>query len=296
MRNNQLGVTLLELVMSLAIMAGIGYMVMHQQEVSSKAQGKSGFDLEITNIGTHVRHALSDVPSCTQTLSNVVPGIIAGGVVTGGDIPVIFKGIGNDRVANKNLLVVTAEAGKGVLVKQMQLFTDNGQDMVRVTYEATEGAKKTMTGGTVVSKDYFIVGNKDDTNKFTECGAAGLNASDEEVCATIENGTWNTGTKTCDLKDFLKKTDGLLPVYVGGGGEFKVMNSVETSTLTCNCGGSICEDDPNCWCDVGNCPIGQFKENPIRRETHGGQCDMEAKCYTQTAVINEIPIGMLVQP
>ena len=297
MKNNQWGVTLVELVMSLLIMSGITYMVMHQQEVAGQAQGKSGFDLEITNLGTHIRDALSDVPSCSLTVNNIVPGTLAGGVVTGGDITKIFRGIANARVANKDLLVSGQEAGKGVVVKQIQLFVDGEQDQIRVTYEATDALKKVMTGGTTVSKDYFIVGTKDPaTNTFTDCGAIGVNASDEDVCASIQSGSWNSTTNTCDLLDYLVKPTGLVPVFDDGAGEFKITNNTPAGTLSCSCSGSICANDPSCFCNVGNCPAGQVRENPVRRVTNGSNCDLEAICYNVNPVINETPLGMLVQP
>jgi hypothetical protein len=169
--NNQSGFSLLQVMIAASLMSALAVMTMKQQETSSKMQSKMNYNHDVNTTTNLIQMIMANDKSCTATLGSIAPN---------GNVPAIQRvrkdpNTGTDLPPEKAFDNKT-QIGMNLYINEMQLTTNPaGQDVFRVKFHAgnwvngTFVKKENMLGGSTLTKDFAIAGEKDSGGLFTKC-------------------------------------------------------------------------------------------------------------------------------
>jgi type II secretory pathway pseudopilin PulG len=342
MKNNQSGFGLLETLISVAVISVITYGVMNQAELVGRVKGKAEFSEQVTTITNSIKMALGNTQTCTDFVSDVPIGTFQELVRIGGNssttslyVPGAGLAYGGE-IINRNLSLPHVGATpdvpssgsqpqlpppilswdpatsnykniEGLEVKKIQLVSDGYRLILRFTFEKPSILSAINLGGSVVTKDIFIRGNKyPGIAKLMDC-ESDFKVSVKDFCLNANGTSWESGaSEKCIYPATLKKSPPVIttrPIYIING---KLVSDklVISSTASCSCPSS------NCLCTCSpTCPAGNVAEIPPRFVVNDSRllfapslitgpqrCGYVRDCYTKQVIPAGLrPVGNLIR-
>lgn len=289
------GFSLVEALVGLSIAAGIGLVLMQQQESSSKMQAKNNANQIVESAANVVQSAISNRAVCSLSLKDKVVGqqvpALVDAVVDPSDYSSFIA------TGNPNHVTVGQELPGGVIVEDMKIVTELGKDYLSVTFNLNPKGTKKMFGTTVVGKKFQLQGVKSGA-AYQSCHSE-LSNLVATACTTMPGGVWDAGTQKCDLGLVVKKAE-LVPVFTHPASGMMTFTQpyIEASKVTCQKNHKQCSRT-SMDCTV-NCPAGQGymseREYDRCQAKVMGVCTDEA-CMKEVTCGTPVPaIGFIVKP
>lgn len=246
MSYQQKGFSLVGALVGLAVVGGIGLVIMQQQESSSKMQSKDNADQVVNSAANIVQIALANRAVCSLSLKNKGVGDT---VPTLFDAQVSPTNINAEVIVGPNLLEIDQLLPHDVKIQEMKIILDptDGKEYLNVTFNRNPTGRKKMFGSDVVGRKFQLQGEKNPTTqKYITCYSEMSNAistAHQQAC-TDAGGSWNGG-------DCVFSTS---PIYFDSVKGALVANSpVPSQRFSCtSCGPSPrCNPCPAGWTNVG---------------------------------------------
>lgn len=315
---NQTGFSLVEVMIGVGIAAGIGVMMMRNQENANKIQGKVVANQDISSAVNILQTQLSNRAVCSRSLAGKKPVVKVPGAAIPPEsvVPLLFDAIINPlfngtTVTNEFILKSPHRPhiepgllpGNKVRLESMRLISHtDGKDYLEALFNVnpTGAVNPKAYGGQELIKRFPILSVKDPvTQVIISCYSEQSNLVGTAVfdaCKSL-GGTLDSNKK-CIVPDLIKKSD-LIPLYLNGAG-------VLTSTPPENkAGEQTCQKNPkkcsrtSMNCSV-SCPSGQFPRNEREwdrcQSRAFGACVDWACMKTVDCMYVPNPIGHMVKP
>ncbi len=219
--STQAGFSLLEILVSVAILAGAGIMLMQQQDITSKTKQKMNLDQEVDSFVNQIKRTLSEQQNCSVTLKGKKIGdsiskiklgemVIDPGFAStdfGSSYPASYldspfydktiyetgKSYGNTQIKIKEMkLVEVKDPSSG------SIFIDALQ--IKLTSKAVPLAAERE-----IQKNIYILGTKE-SGAYVRCASESLGVIEQsmaQACKSME-AEFNPVTKRCELKNLPK--------------------------------------------------------------------------------------------
>jgi hypothetical protein len=203
MKLNQIGMSLVEAMVGLAIASGIGLVLMRQQDTATKIQTKANINQEVNSVSSVVQTALANRAVCTLSLkgkgkNDFVPALVDG------KINPLFPATGQAEyvVDTLNNHVFENQEVNGIKVVSLQIVEQTNpvtlvkKDFLKVLFDVDPKKIKKKIGGQTVAKLYLLQGTKDGAGKYLYCHSEQtniLNSAIQTACTSM-GATWSTAT------------------------------------------------------------------------------------------------------
>ena len=260
MKLNQIGMSLVESMVGLAIAGGIGLVLMRQQETAGKIQTKANINQEVNSIASVVQTSLANRAVCTLSLlgkgvNDVVPALVDGKInplfPAAGQAEYIVDTVNNHLSIDQELNGIKVQSMK--IVEKTDPVTSIKKDFLSVIFDVDPKGIKKKIGGKTIGKLYLLQGTKV-AGKYVSCHSEQsniLNSAVDQACKSL-NGNWNSSLNKCVLQTvplYLNTVDGSLMTVP--------RELFQTTYPTCSNCGSGCNSCPSGWAETGrSCPMG----------------------------------------
>jgi type II secretory pathway pseudopilin PulG len=216
---NNLGVTLLEVTISVALIGGTALMLMQQQQTASKMQSKMNYNHDLNSVANIIQTELAKRSNCTATLLGKANKTIVDGKETPTPIDEGIKIVDpQDPTKIKTLFHPMAD---GIVDNPLDLPKLNisemtlepfdpsitsGLDVLRVKFKAgrvdhlgrfVASDHREMMGSGEITKSFLIKGKKDSNGRYIHCYSE--TASYIESACQTQGGKWDDEEFECKM-------------------------------------------------------------------------------------------------
>lgn len=274
----QTGMSLVEALVGLGIAAGIGVVLMRQQENSSKMQSKNNINQIVNSAAQAIQTSLSNRAICSESLGGLSVNSNVTALVDAKINP-LFPGSSTDEFI-KTLPEIQHVAVNQVLpgdvkVQSMKIVVDpvNGKEYLSVVFDTDPKRVKQKFGANTIGKQFQIQTMKNGAGVILSCYSEQTNLLDSAVsqACTSMGASWDPATKKCKLTNLpncIVSNEACRGAFAVNRGEWKMDIKVygrkkctqEYKREAFTCGGKYFYRD--CWCGgstgVGcNCDTGR---------------------------------------
>jgi hypothetical protein len=272
---NNLGLSLLEVTISAALVGGISLMLMTQQQTSTKIQSKMHFNQDLNSVVNLIQMELAKTDNCRATLLNKKVGDNLNEGIKfidpNGVEKVLFKpDIGT---TSSTQLMSSKLRIKEMSLEKSDPNNPDSPDVIKISFkagridDAGRFVASQMLGSGEITKSFMIKGRKDPvSNAYVDCFSE--NQSYVETACETQGGTWDVASNSCKMTQLPQcmVTQGSCSSVYTQSGSFNMitfdgqrsctstykykcaMGSGDTFTRVCTC------SSPNCTCYNGDSP------------------------------------------
>ncbi len=218
---NQTGFSLVEVLVTVGILAGAGVMLMQQQDMTSKTKQKMNLDQEVDSFVNQIKRTLSEQQNCSVTLKDKKIGdtitriklgemIISPGVASpdfGSNYPASYL----DRPFYEKTIYETGKTygNTQIKIKEMKLVevkdpVSGGNFIDAIQIKLTSKAPP-LKEEKEIHKNIYILGTKE-SGAYVRCASESLGIIEQsmaQACKSME-AEFNPVTKRCELKNLPK--------------------------------------------------------------------------------------------
>jgi type II secretory pathway pseudopilin PulG len=201
----QAGMSLVEVMIGVGIAAGIGVVMMRNQDNANKMQAKTVANQDVNAAVNIIQTQLSNRAVCSMSLAGKKPGAL---IFSQKNVPALVDAVNNPlyngttvlnefvlKSTKKHVQANTLLPGNKVRLQSMQLIVHtDGKDYLEAIFNLNPDGKKKLVGGQRIRKLFPILANKNATGHIINCYSETSNllgSAVQQACTSL-GATWDT--------------------------------------------------------------------------------------------------------